>query len=395
MEICNKEICTGCMSCMNICPKNAIDVKQDEKGFYIPFIDTNNCIKCNKCKKTCPSLNQVAKNYEINEVWACWQKDDNIRKSSTSGGVFTALAKNVIKDGGVVFGVAIDENYIAKHIEVTKVDELEKLRGSKYVQSDINLIYRKVEKRLIEGLIVLFTGVPWQIAGLKNFLSLDYQNLITVDILCHGASSPMFFSQYLKEKSNNHTKKISKINFRYKKPSWTEYSMRIDFENGEKYIKSKYEDPYLIAFLNDYILRDCCTSCLYTDAKRVSDITLADFWGYKSESQKYRNDEKGISLILVNSLKGKREFKQISDDIIKTAKTIQEASVENKSLTKPATKNKDEKEFWKDFLSDDGYEKVEKKYLYSRRAGLKRNIDLFIYRNNYLVPKFLIKKINN
>ncbi len=366
-------------------------MENDEKGFYTPFVDDKICISCGKCLKICPQINKiVVKN--IPKVLACWQKNDTIRVQSTSGGVFTSLATNVLNHGGTVFGVSFENDYIVKHIEVTKTEEIHKLRGSKYVQSYIGDTYREIEKRLKDGKKVLFSGTPCQVAGLNNYLNKKYDNLITGDIVCHGVPSPKFFKRYIQDITNNYSKKIKNISFRYKSPSWSKFSMKIDFDDGSTYKKDKYKDTYLVAFLYDYITRECCHDCKYTSENRVSDITLADFWGYVSEKMKYRNNEKGISLLLLNSDMGEKLFKNVEDEFITVQKTLSEAKEGNVCLNKPYKANKNRDDFWEIFLNaTNGYEKVQEKHLYKRSVDKKNKLSTTINDYMYIMPKPLRK----
>ena len=321
------EKCTGCMACYNACPVGAIEIVQDEKGFYEPKIIKEKCIKCKKCKLVCPEVNPREKN-DNPTVYAAWAKQKDIRENSTSGGIFSNIATKVLEADGVVFGAMFDENFKVVHSYVTKIENLVKLRGSKYVQSFIGDSLKQVEYFLQEGKMVLFSGTACQIAGLLNYLQKDYENLITIDVLCHGVPSPKIFEEYLKD-INIDDRKIVNIRFRYKKPSWTNYSMKIDYDNGKSYIKSKYKDKFLIGFSEDYITKDVCATCQYARITRISDITLADFWGYISDELKTRNTEKGISLVIINSDKGNKIIEKVKNQLIIREKNIIEATKGN------------------------------------------------------------------
>lgn len=378
------------MACLAACPVEAISVSADKKGFYIPSVDNNKCINCGKCKRVCPSLNfKPEKNTP--DVIACWQKDDAIRAASTSGGVFFALSKYVIGKGGSVFGAAFDSNLVVGHTEITSPDDISILQGSKYVQSRIGGIFKSVKERLDADKYVLFTGTPCQVAGLKSFLGKSYEKLICVDLVCHGVPSPGFFSDYMSHIKCDYSANITKINFRNKKPSWSRYGMKIGFSDCQSYENDKMSDPYLLAFCNDYISRDCCHECKYTSVSRQGDITLGDFWGYVSEKRKFRNKEKGISLVLLNTDKGKRLFEQIKDDYICLKKDLSEATSGNKCLSAPYPKNKNADNFWADYFNG-GYEAVKNKYLYKRKPSLKHKLSTIIDNYTFLIPASLNKK---
>ena len=390
MKICDN--CTGCMCCANICPFGAIEIGTDKYGFYVPKVTTEKCTKCGLCKLKCPQNHTIPKENNLKKVYASWSIDNNIRQNSTSGGLSYIIAEYIIKKGGIVVGVVFDEKFQVVHKCIDNIEELSKMRGSKYVQSYIGYSFKEIKTYLDNGKIVLFTGTACQISGLNSFLKKEYVNLITLDVLCHGAPSPLFFKDY---KDNMEKKgKINQINFRYKKPSWTIFSMKIDYQNNNKYIKITFKDKFLRAFLNDYITNPSCSNCKYASANRVSDITLADFWGYISEKRKYRNTEKGISLIIVNTEKGKNLIEKNSDKIILIDKTFNEAAEGNQCLRKPFKKNKNFDNFWIDY-NEKGYEYVCNKYLENKKDTLKRKTSRFFNDHAYILPKSIRNLLMN
>lgn len=386
MTICDDKSCTGCMACVGICPVDAIGISSDERGFYRPVIQENACIHCNRCRRICPSLNPSHGNQVVWTV-ACWQPDQALRRDSTSGGAFTALADYVFAQGGTVFGAAFSDDLRVEHVEIFSREDMWRLRGSKYVQSYMGTVYRTVEQRLRDNRYVLFSGTPCQVAGLKAFLGKTYDRLLTVDIICHGVPSPLFFADYLEHIRQEYSPLINRINFRYKKPSWTKFSMKIEFADREPYLSDKFTDPYLIAFLYDYISQDCCHHCPYTSTARQGDITLADFWGYVSQKYKYRNDEKGISLVLINSKAGLNVFEQVSPRLICVDKKIEEAISGNRCLSSPYPQNKNTEAFWREYLGEkNGYDAVKSRYLYKRKAGIKHDISVAVDNFSWLIP---------
>lgn len=384
------EKCTGCMACYNICTTGAIEIIQNEKGFYEPNIIAGKCINCKKCKAVCPEVKKREK-HNIKNVYAAWTKNKDIRKNSTSGGIFSVIATEILNEGGIVFGAIFDENFKVIHSYIKQKDDLIKLRGSKYVQSFIGNNFKKVEEFLKDGKKVLFSGTACQIAGLLNYLNKDYDNLITIDVLCHGIPSPKIFDEYLKN-INSQNRKIIGINFRYKKPSWTTYSMKIDFDDGKKYIKSNQKDPFLRGFAEDYITKDICASCQYATTKRISDITIADFWGYISDEFNTRNTENGISLIIENTEKADEIIRKIKKQLVIREKSIQEAVKGNVGLKRPYSKNKLYDEFWAEYI-ENGYEKVSKKYFLPKKQSLKRKISLYFNNHAYIIPKKIRNKL--
>lgn len=382
--------CTGCMACYNSCKFNAIKIIQNEKGFYVPKIDMHKCKKCGCCEKACPEKNQIEKR-RWQECYAAWSNNKDVRSTSTSGGIFYEIAKEILKESGVVFGVVFNkESNLVQHTMIKDITELNNLQGSKYVQSFVGDIYLKVKEQLDNNKLVLFSGVSCQIAGLKMYLKKSYDNLITIDVLCHGAPSPKIFDEYLNDKN---FKKIEKISFRYKRPSWTVFSMKVEY-SGKQYLKDTNKDEYLRLFLSDFITNEVCSDCKYTGEERIADITLADFWGYISDKMKYRNKEKGISLVLVNSQSGEVIFNKIKNYITYINKDFLEAKDGNKCLTKPYPKNKNYNSFWNDYFKY-GYKYIIDKYYAERKIPIRRKISLFINDHAYIVPKCIRKRMYN
>ena len=311
--IVEKQKCSGCSACYNSCPVHCIHMTSDNEGFLYPEIDENKCIDCGLCKKICP----VMKKYEGNNegrAYSCINKDEEKRLESSSGGVFTLLAEYVINNGGKVFGALFDDEFNVLHISCDNVDELSKIRGSKYVQSRIENTYKEAEECLKSGALVLFSGTPCQISGLKAFLRKSYENLITADIICHGVPSPKVWRKYLDYREEQAGAKVRKISFRNKKSGWTSYSVYFEFDNGTEYVKRVYSDLYMKGFLSDIYLRPSCYNCHFKSLNRESDITLADFWGVWDIAPEMF-DNKGTSLVFVNTKKGQNIFKQIEDKI--------------------------------------------------------------------------------
>lgn len=283
-------------------------MEQNKDGFLYPVIDKDKCIDCGLCKKTCMVENKADTQFE-KKAYAMSNKDDIVRLNSSSGGVFTLLAEHIIEQGGVVYGAAFDDQYAVKHIRIQSKDEIEKLRTSKYVQSQIGDCLKKAKEDLDNGIKVLFTGTPCQIAGIKGFLKKDYNNLICQDIMCHGVPSPKLWSKYLDEINFG---KVNKVSFRDKTVGWSLFSMKIEGENGNLCEKF-FDNIYMKAFLADIALRESCYNCNCKELNYFSDITLADFWGL-DKAYPELDDNRGVSLVLVNSSKGEMLIKEISDE---------------------------------------------------------------------------------
>lgn len=248
MEICKETSCVGCMMCAEVCPKSAINYKVNNQGFWYPHIEEDKCIGCKKCERVCPV--HIDNKYDKTEdIIAAWNKDKNRRFSSTSGGVFYPIAKYILDRDGVVYGVALDKSNRVYHTRIESANELQLLSGSKYAQSNTEGCYKKVKDDLAVGRRVLFSGTPCQVSALKSFLGKKFENLVCIDIVCHGVPSPRVFKDYLDYMSLKYSSTPVKINFRYKKPCWSVFSMKIDFEDGNIYTASKFRDPYLYFFL--------------------------------------------------------------------------------------------------------------------------------------------------
>lgn len=304
VSILEKSKCTGCALCMNICPFNAIEMKSDEEGFLRPFIN-DKCTHCGLCAKKCPAL---SKQLNLNKEYKCfavWGKE-KFRNQGSSGGVFPILAEYVASNGGIVYGASFDETYQKVALtKITKPKELNKLYKSKYVQSEVGLIYQDVKHNLDNGKFVLFSGCPCQVDALKSYLGKDYENLLTIDILCHGTPSPLAYKKFLEEVSNNDLKNISSVDFRDKKYGWGKLIKITNKDNSIHY--DYYNEPFLRTFTSGLINRPSCYQCPYSNQKRSADITLGDFWGI-SEIEPEFNDNQGTSLVLINTKKGENLF---------------------------------------------------------------------------------------
>jgi len=354
--ICDSSKCTGCYACYNTCDHSAISMITDNEGFSRPKINSYLCIGCKKCQKVCPVNNPVERNEIPLTIYSGWSKNEDIRLSSASGGAFTELAKFFIEQmHGVVFGVAMNEKLEACHIAVEFVDDLSKLQGSKYIQSNINESYRQTEHYLKEGKNVLFSGTPCQIAGLKNYLRKEYQQLYTVDLICHGVPSKRLFEDYIKHLESKLQHRVYDVKFRCKKSSWIFFNMAVNSHVEEKTRKISYEyegayysDPFIRGFLRDNALRPSCYQCQYTSTKRVSDFTLADWWGYKAEDKCDKDfEKKGVSLIFTNTSKGQYILPQLN--MLLKERTLEAALMTNISLQKPFTMPGSRQKFWQDY----------------------------------------------
>lgn len=353
--------CTGCMACLNICPKKAIEIQKADDGFNFPKIDEDKCIKCNLCEKVCPVINRLEGNNKEIEVYAASNNDDSIRKESSSGGVFTLFATEILKENGVVFGAMFDEDLKLEHRAITNIEDLSCLRGSKYLQSKIKETYKEAKRYLNENRKVLFTGTPCQIGGLLSFLGKEYENLYTQDFVCHGVPSPKMWEKHKEYMEKNQNEKLKSVFFRDKsKEGWSKYNVRYNFEKTVKYVNNQ-TDSYMRMFLKDLNLRQSCYSCKFKEEKRNSDITVADYWGI-NEIDKEINDEKGLSAVLINSKKGKDLFEKISAKIKFKEMQIEGIKKYNPSIMKSVQYNEKREIFFED-LENKSMEELIKKYV--------------------------------
>lgn len=349
----NSNNCTGCSACLNICPKNAIKMFKNSEGFAYPKIDESLCIKCGKCKKVCPCLLHEEMSL-IQHFYATWTKNENVRKKSSSGGIFYEIAKYVLENNGVVYGAAFDGNFNLKHVSINKSDDVSKLMGSKYLQSDLGNIFKDVKTNIDKDLKVLFVGTPCQVAGLKKYINKECCNLITCDLICHGVPSPLVFKNYL---DSFKTKKIEKINFRDKSTGWNNYSFTIDFSKNT--LKESHNDNlFMKGFLHNIYLRNSCYNCKFANLNRLSDITLGDFWNCK-EILQLPDDDKGVSLIITNTSKGQKLLEKISDNLFIKEVSKDEALKTNLCLTKGVDFNK----YRNDFFANYSLEKSDLKFI--------------------------------
>lgn len=358
-EIKQKEHCMGCYACANICPVECILMENEPEGFRYPKVDYNICIKCIKCIHVCPILNKsIVNNQPV--AYACINNDESIRRQSSSGGVFTLLAEQIIDKGGVVFGAAFDENLVLQHRCVEKEIELEELRGSKYLQSQIGNTYNQAKVFVESGLWVLFSGTPCQIGGLKSYLGKSYENLISVDFICHGVPSPLAWQKYVKFQEINVGSSIRSIAFRRKDAGWKQFSVSLVFKNNAHYLQPLNKDLYMKAFLKDICLRPSCHACKFKSLNRRSDITLADFWGVQNMLPEM-DDDQGTSLIFVNSFRGQEMFDSISSKMKYIEVDINEAVQYNSAAIKSVKANSNRENFFRNLEKMD-FDQLVNKY---------------------------------
>lgn len=316
INIKDKKKCSGCTACQQICPKHCINMFSDNEGFLYPKVDLKNCINCGLCEKACPDINPLECRLPIN-CYAVKNKNLDIRKESSSGGVFSLLAEKVLSQKGVVFGARFDSHWQVVMDYTENIEGLDKFRGSKYVKCDIGNTYSKVKDFLSSGRKVLYSGSSCQIAGLRKFLKHDYENLLFVDYLCHGAPSPLLWKKYIEEISRNDVSSLTNISFRNKKRGWKNFSIIIK-RGKEVLVDSVFsENIYMRAFLADMSLRPSCYQCSARNGHSGADITIGDHWAIRDINSSF-DDNEGVSLVLINTEKGSCAFEDLNANIIET-----------------------------------------------------------------------------
>ncbi len=306
--------CTGCGACENICPYEAIQIKPGTERFLLPVINQDKCVECKQCEKKCPIVNgkkEDFKNPETTEAYALWSSID--RTSSSSGGAFSAIARYIISQGGIIYGAAWRNGFECEHIAIENVDELNLLRGSKYLQSKINKSFKEIKSILKTGRKILFTGTPCQVGGLKSYLGKEYDNLICVDIVCHGVPSNELFKSYLNKLKIEYPKYRNATGFEFRNRNAWGYAPHFTSENSNNTLVG-IKNAYMYAFDKSLIFRNSCYACQFNGLKRVGDITIADFWGIGQTGIPFKYDvSKGVSLVLVNNDRGTYVMSQLND----------------------------------------------------------------------------------
>lgn len=360
INIIEKHNCAGCHACANICPKHCISMGNDSDGFVYPSVNLECCIDCGLCEKVCPILNKQTINNQP-EAFACYNNNEQVRIESSSGGVFTLVAEKILDNGGVVFGVSLDKDLTAVHSFVESKDQLSKFRGSKYMQSKIGKAYNQAETFLKQNRQVLFTGTPCQIAALKSYLKRDYENLFCIDIICHGVPSQKVWKKYILHHEKRTGAKVVEAGFRNKNKGWKLFSMSLSFDNSSQYTETLDKDLYMKAFLKNVSLRPSCYNCNFKTLNRQSDITLADFWGIQIVLPEL-DDDKGTSLVLINSDKGNSMFDSIKDSISCKSVDINKAVIpHNTAAVGSVHKNPNREKFFEE-LDTVPFDKLVNKY---------------------------------
>ena len=341
-EICKQKFCTGCSACVNVCPRNAIEMQEDEWGYIYPYIHASRCIDCKLCEKTCP-VNHPVVLYAPLKAYAAISKDRHDLQTSTSGGVSSVLVDCILKSGGIVYG-CIQTNYRQiGHQRITTQEAAFLMKGSKYVHSNIGQAFREVREDLQAGKTVLFTGTPCQIAGLRNYLRKCYEHLYTVDLVCHGVPAQKFLRDNVDYLLREHFPSCNPENIHVSfrgaevEKSGKKYGISLrdkSKDTGPLWVRSFYEDYFTGGFLAEYLLRENCFECPYARASRTGDLTIADFWGLGKCSIPV---DEGVSLVLINTEQGEKLYKEAASRLLKEERTVKEAINGNGRLKHPST----------------------------------------------------------
>ena len=382
INIQNKVDCCGCNACGDICGKNAITFKTDNEGFWYPEVDKEKCVDCGLCEKVCPILHKADSIERFPEavVYAAYSKDEAIRLDSTSGGIHSLLAIEKFVKNGYVGGAVYNSNHTCSQIVTPDISRLPDIRSSKYLQSSSEGVYKEIKKLLREGKEVFYCGCPCQIHALYNFIDKDCNNLTTCDFICRGVNSPKVFLKYMDMLEKQYNSKATHIKFKNKKWGWHNFSLRVNFENGEEYCKDRWHDLFFIGYLQSGIFaRPSCYKCPFKGFPQKADITLADFWGIEKLDPSMDQD-KGTSLVMINSEKGQRLFDAIKNKIVYKKFTLDDAKKGNQAIDGSLIPQSSDREEFFSNLDKLPFEEVAKRHfpMPSWRTSLKKGVLPFL-----------------
>lgn len=363
-EIIEKSKCCGCNACGDVCPKGAITFQNDKEGFWYPVIDQTLCVDCGLCQKICPVLTKADNVIRYDEplVYAAYTKDEAIRIDSTSGGIHSMLALAMYEKNAYIGGAIYNKDHTVRHIVSPDRQLLPAIRSSKYLQSSMEGVYKEVRELLKAGEKVFFCGTPCQVQGLYKFLRKEYDNLTTCDFICRGVNSPKVFLSYMDMLEKQYGSKATEIKFKNKKWGWHNFSLRVNFENGKEYCKDRWHDLFFIGYLQSgNFARPSCYQCTFKGFPQKADITLADFWGIEKIDPSMDQD-RGTSLVMINSDKGKELFDAIKDKINWRQFTMRDAAAGNPALNSSLTSTSPDRDAFFDALGKMPFDKVAKMF---------------------------------
>ena len=350
----NEEQCCGCSACVNVCPRNAISMVRNKKGFEYPLIDSTKCISCGACENVCDFQNPKGSKNHILQAYAMQHRDKEVVFNSSSGGAFTAISDWVLLQGGTIYGAAFDkETFYVKHISAECTDERNSMRGSKYVQSSLGYVFKNIKKDVDLGKKVLFSGTPCQCAGLCSYLHGHPENLIIVDLLCHGTPSPDLLVNHIDRIEKKYNKKVQEYKYRSKKYGY-EYTHEALFSDGSRICNV---DIKRILKLFVVGMRPSCFECKYTNRERYGDLTIGDMWD--ASKLVGINDNKGTSTVIVNTKLGNKIIDEIKENCVLIS--VDEQKIKQSALRKRVPQPKNYEKFWQDYLQN-GYDYVLEHY---------------------------------
>lgn len=347
-KIVDRKDCCGCAACFAACNHQTINMVVDECGFLYPTFNADSCVDCGLCKSSCPIIKRDSEHYTVDnqEFYACHNNDGIEWKASSSGGIFRVLADYMIEQGGYVVGAVYDEEFVVRHFITNKKEDLDKFRGSKYVQSDTRTIFKEVKDALKTGLPILFTGTPCQTEAIKCYLRKPYENLLTCDIICNSVPSPVVFRDYISFLESKYGTRVVNINMKDKTNGWPNTKARVFFENGKSIFDSLDSDLWFNAWSSTLISRRSCANCRFTNYNRPGDITIGDCWAIFHKNNSFLSPN-GISQLMINTKKGKLLIEKVKERMTLLPIT-KEYSWQSK-LEYPISINPKSEEFWEDY----------------------------------------------
>lgn len=346
-----EKICTGCHACFSICPNRAIEMKPDERGFLQPVINYDRCVGCKLCQKACPLNTADMKSVGDPIAYAAYSLNDENHRNSSSGGIFSLLASEILREGGIVYGAAFTEDFRVEHKRITK--DIRPLQTSKYVQSQIGDMFSCVEQDIRNGKKVLFSGTPCQVGGVYSYLrqkKIDTENLLTVDLICHGVPSPLLWEKHLNSISCG--RKPVFANFRDKRLSWGGFCLTCRFDNGTEYSMEAGQDAYMQGFFANMTLRESCYTCQFKSVSRMADITLADYWGVEKYTPEMM-DSNGTSAVMIHTLKGQQLFSKIKGQMRSEKVSLNSILAYNKPMVRSVVPHPRKEQFWKQAIKQE------------------------------------------
>lgn len=395
MKLVERNQCTGCGACMKACPKGAISFQNDDEGFPFPFIDDAKCIECGQCNRVCPSVHFPTSN-KFRASYAAQIKDKEALEKSTSGGMFTAFSREIFRRDGIVYGCVWDQDYNAVVVGAEDEYGLEAMHGSKYVWSWAGDTYPEIKKQLKDGRTVLFTGLPCQAAGLRNYLGKDYDNLYIIVFFCGGAPSPLALKEYVKSISTKDTIKNLKLNFRDKRYGGVGVHITYTDKKGRQIIQSLIQNSYYYAFYSKVFNRRSCYSCQYRYTQRIEDITIGDYWGVGKYHQEF-DIKAGVSALLINTEKGEKLLNAVRDELHLSETRAESIAAENNltlSDSKAVYSYVSFRDGFFNALRNGSWKKAERKYLILNKVRIKLWLKSVIPAKYWKAAKKLLHRTN-